>query len=396
MTGGRVVVLGADRPQLRRRNERRHRLRPRSRPGALQRRARRARPARAGRRGDRPRAAARARGAHRLDRRVAAARGLVARPVHEGAAARLQEGARPAALCGRHGPVHARVAKALLRNGSRRRVQEGFAGGPAGARSCAAHRRLPRIRRHPASHGAARAGRALHGVRGAVLSPRLPAREPDPRLERPRLPRPLARGDRAAPPHEQLPGVHGPALPGAVRGGVRARDRRGQCRVDQAGRALDRQPRLGGGLDRPAAAARPHWPVRRSRRLRPGRARVRAAARARRRAGRRLRARRGGGRARPLRRSRVQDREGARRAPRAAARRRRRRVPLRRRRHVARSASRRARRRRARDRGACSARPARAGPRARRRPLRDGVPLRARPGDRVRPRGRRSAPPEST
>ena len=38
---------------------------------------------------------------------------------------------------------------------------------------------------------AARPGRALHGVRRAVLPQRLPARQPDPRLERPRLPRQL-------------------------------------------------------------------------------------------------------------------------------------------------------------------------------------------------------------
>jgi glutamate synthase (NADPH/NADH) small chain len=44
--------------------------------------------------------------------------------------------------------------------------------------------------------------------------PRLSARQPDPRLERPRLPRPLGRGERAAPPHEQLPRVHGPPLSG--------------------------------------------------------------------------------------------------------------------------------------------------------------------------------------
>ena len=39
--------------------------------------------------------------------------------------------------------------------------------------------------------GAAPPGRALHGVRRAVLPQRLPAGQPDPGLERPRLPRPL-------------------------------------------------------------------------------------------------------------------------------------------------------------------------------------------------------------
>ena len=69
--------------------------------------------------------------------------------------------------------------------------------------------------------------------------------------------------DRAAP-DEQLPRVHGPPLPGAVRGRLRARDPRGRRRHDQADRALDRRPRLGGRLDR--AAARRHaapagrWP----------------------------------------------------------------------------------------------------------------------------------------
>ncbi len=107
---------------------------------------------------------------------------------------------------------------------------------------------------HAARRGPARAGRALHGVRRAVLPQRLPAGQPDPGLERPRLPRPLARGDRPAARDEQLPGVHRQALPGAVRGGVRAGDPRGRRGLDQADRGLDRQPRVGRGLDRAAAA----------------------------------------------------------------------------------------------------------------------------------------------
>ena len=66
-------------------------------------------------------------------------------------------------------------------------------------------------------------GQPLHGLRHPVLQQRLPARQPHPRLERPRLPRPVARGHRPAARHQQLPRVHRPALPGAVRGGVRAR-----------------------------------------------------------------------------------------------------------------------------------------------------------------------------
>ena len=164
-------------------------------------------------------------------------------------------------------------------------------------------------------------------MRRAVLPPRLPAREPDPRLERPRLPRPLARGDRPAAPDEQLPRVHRTSLPGAVRGGVRARDQRGRSGHDQAGRACDRQPRVGRGLDRAATARDTHGQERRRDRLRAGRARLRAAARARRRGGDRVRARRGRGRARALRRARVQDREATRRPPRRATRCRGRRVP---------------------------------------------------------------------
>ena len=83
----------------------------------------------------------------------------------------------------------------------------------------------------------------------------LPARQPDPGLERPRLPRALAGGDPRTPRDEQLPRVHGPDLPGAVRGLVRARHqrRRGD---DQADRAVDHRPRLGGGLGQGRAARR--------------------------------------------------------------------------------------------------------------------------------------------
>ena len=69
----------------------------------------------------------------------------------------------------------------------------------------------------------AQAGRPLHGLRHPVLPPRLPARQPDPGVERPRPPRRLARRHRAAARDEQLPGVHRAAVPGAVRGCLRAR-----------------------------------------------------------------------------------------------------------------------------------------------------------------------------
>ena len=183
--------------------------------------------------------------------------------------------------------------------------------------------------------GAARAGRALHGVRRALLPQRLPARQPDPRLERPRLPRPLERRDRAAARDEQLPRVHRPPLPGALRGGVRARDPRGRRGDDQADRARDHRPRLGGGLGHPEprAAARDR-PGGRRRRLRPGGHGRRPAAAPGRPPRDPVRARRGDRRPRALRRAGLQDREDGRRAPRRAARRRGRRAALRRRRRA--------------------------------------------------------------
>ncbi len=80
-------------------------------------------------------------------------------------------------------------------------------------------------------------GRALHGLRHPVLPSGLPARQPDPGLERPRLPRPLAGGDRPPARDQQLPGVHRPAVPGAVRGRLRARHQRrpGDDQVDRVG-----------------------------------------------------------------------------------------------------------------------------------------------------------------
>ena len=124
--------------------------------------------------------------------------------------------------------------------------------------------------------GAARAGRALHGVRHPVLPQRLPARQPHPGLERPRLPRPLARRDPPAARDEQLPRVHRAAVPGAVRGRLRAGDPRGRRGHDQADRELDHRPRVGRGLGRAAAAAAPR-PASPSRSSAPGPAGMAAA-----------------------------------------------------------------------------------------------------------------------
>ena len=126
-----------------------------------------------------------------------------------------------------------------------RETADAAAGAGAAARLEGGLRAVPRRRRCSTQAG------ALHGLRHPVLQQRLPARQPHPRLERPRLPRPLARRDRPAARHQQLPRVHRPALPGAVRGGVRARHQR-RPGHDQAGRGRDHRPRLGRGLGRAA------------------------------------------------------------------------------------------------------------------------------------------------
>ena len=63
--------------------------------------------------------------------------------------------------------------------------------------------------------------------------------------------------------HQQLPRVHRAALPGALRGGLRARDQRGPGH-HRADRVRDRRAGLGRGLGDPAAADRAHrqvaWP----------------------------------------------------------------------------------------------------------------------------------------
>ena len=84
----------------------------------------------------------------------------------------------------------------------------------------------------------------------------LPARQPDPGLERPRLPRPLAGGDPRAPRDEQLPRVHRPHLPGAVRGVVRARhQRRRRSRSSRSSSRSSTAPgrRAGSSPSRPPA-----------------------------------------------------------------------------------------------------------------------------------------------
>ena len=60
----------------------------------------------------------------------------------------------------------------------------------------------------PGATSCKKQARALHGLRHPLLPPGLPARQHHPGLERPRLPGPLAGGDRPPARHQQLPGVH--------------------------------------------------------------------------------------------------------------------------------------------------------------------------------------------
>ena len=108
-----------------------------------------------------------------------------------------------------------------------------------------------------------RAGRALHGLRHPVLPPGLPGQQPDPGLQQPGLPRPVEGGAGEPAVDQQLPGVHRPRLPRALRGVLHAEHRR-QPGDHQDDRVPDRRPRLGRGLDRarrcrraaPASASR--------------------------------------------------------------------------------------------------------------------------------------------
>ncbi len=74
-------------------------------------------------------------------------------------------------------------------------------------------RRLPRRAPARARGRGARAGAPLHVVRRAVLPPRLPARQPHPRLERPRAPRQLAGGERALHSTNSFPELTGKLCP---------------------------------------------------------------------------------------------------------------------------------------------------------------------------------------
>ena len=105
----------------------------------------------------------------------------------------------------------------------------------------------------PSPGSGARAGEPLHGLRHPLLSLRLSAGEPDPRVERSAAPRPGRSRGGAAPRHEQLPRGDRPGVSGAVRGVVRPQHR-GDAGGHQAGGALARQPGHRAGRDVRAAS----------------------------------------------------------------------------------------------------------------------------------------------
>ena len=213
--------------------------------------------------------------------------------------------------------MHAKEAAAKAAAAARERRQRngqddrlhGVAARPRGhAVRFRARAQFPRV--HPCAHRrpGVDARRALHGLRHPVLPERLPGQQRHPRLERPRVPPPVAGCARRSSFDEQLPGVHGPHLSCAMRSGVHAQHQR-RSRRYQVDRALHHRQGLGGRLGRASAAVLQDREARRGDRLGPGGARVRAAAGARRPRRRRLREGRPDRRPAPLRHSRFQDGE---------------------------------------------------------------------------------------
>ena len=148
---------------------------------------------------------------------------------------------------------------------------------PLAAAAGGARPRLARVPRARRRGDAAQAGRPLHGLRRAVLPHRhahrrhglgLPDQQPHSRVERPGLSRPVAGGARTAAQDQQLPRVHRPRLPGAVRRLVRPRHQRAAGH-DQEHRVRHRRQGLRGRLGRARAAGR-CAPARRSPSSAPG------------------------------------------------------------------------------------------------------------------------------
>jgi hypothetical protein len=85
---------------------------------------------------------------------------------------------------------------------------------------------LPGVRHRPRRRAREGAGRALHGLRHAVLQQRLPGQQHHSGFQRSGLPGRLAQRHHGAAQHQQLPGVHRSHLPGAVRGRLHAERQR--------------------------------------------------------------------------------------------------------------------------------------------------------------------------
>ena len=344
MTGGRVVVLGETGPQLRGGHERRHRLRAR--------RARRVPPARATRRcstssrsSTRPTRSSAARWSRSTRaapaRTVAAARagrlGRAARAVREGLPDRLQARARRAAARrrdrGERRPRSPRRGRRRRRRAGRpspetasdgraRRLPEDRALGrplprPAGARRATTRSSCVQRPTRSCSDQGARCMEC--GV--PFCHNGCPLGQPHPGLERPRLPRPLARRDRAScTRRNNFPEFTGRLCPAPCEAACVLEIREGDAvTIKQIENAIiDRA--WDGGLGRAAAAgaSRPAAAVAVVG-VGPGRHGRRAAAAPRRPRRRALRARRGRRRPGPLRRAGLQDREAGRRAARRAA-----------------------------------------------------------------------------
>ena len=236
------------------------------------------------------------------------------------------------------------------------------------------------------------AGRALHGLRHAVLQQRLPGQQHHPGLQRPGVPRRLAQRDHRAALDQQLPRVHRPRLPGAVRSGVHAERQRRSGRHQVIEHAIIDRAWAEGWVkpQPPKCEDRQEGGRRRLRPCGPGR---RAATRARRPRRDAVREEQPHRRPAALRHPRLQDGEDAHRPPRRADAGRGRDVqdrragrcdPERQQGHQrrqgndhARAVEGRVRRRAAHRRRRAVTRPAGARPRSRRRALRDGVPAAA-------------------
>ena len=173
---------------------------------------------------------------------------------------------------------------------------------------------LEGVRHRPERRAGQDPGRALHGLRHAVLQQRLPGQQHHSGLQRPGLPRRLAQRHRRAALDQQLPRVHRPRLPGALRGGVHAERQRRSGR-HQVDRARHHRPRLGRGLGQAAAGGAEDRQDGGRRRQRPGRAGGRAATGARRPRGDGVREERPHRRPAALRHPRLQDGEDAHRPP---------------------------------------------------------------------------------